>query len=105
MVNGNCAVVGCQNSRHRIRVWGKKNCDEHIGHTKKSCYCTPPCRLFKFPSLKPHSESKTEWIRLMKRTTIDNRKWSPGQSDMVCSEHFLDEITTAENPYPTLKLG
>ena len=38
----------------------------------------------------------------MKRTTIDNRNWSSGQSDMVCSEHFVDGIPTAENPYPTL---
>ena len=41
----------------------------------------------------------------MKRTTCRNTSWKPGQSDMVCSKHFVDEIPTNENPFPTLNVG
>ena len=31
MVNGNGVVVGCMNSRCKIRAWEKKECNEHKG--------------------------------------------------------------------------
>ena len=31
--------------------------------------------------------------------------WTPGDSDMVCSEHFVNGMPTDENPYPSLRLG
>lgn len=105
MVNGNCAVVGCQNSRYRIKVWEQKDCEDHPGQLKKYCQCLPQFRLFKFPSVQRNSDSRKEWVRLMNRTTKKNTNWKPGQSDMVCSKHFVDGLPTSNNPYPTLQLG
>ena len=105
MVNGNCAVYGCRNSRYRIKVWEKKSCEEHIGQTNKLCPCPPPFRLFKFPSTQRNLESRKQWIKVIKRTTYRNTNWKPGQSDMVCSKHFVDGIPTTENPYPSLNMG
>ena len=31
--------------------------------------------------------------------------WSPGDGDMVFSEHFVDGMPTDENPSPSLRLG
>ena len=41
----------------------------------------------------------------MNRTTARKTAWTPGQSVLVCSCHFVDGTPTLENPYPTLKLG
>ena len=41
----------------------------------------------------------------MKRTISRNTSWKPGQSNMVCSKFFVDEIPTNENPFPTLNMG
>ena len=41
----------------------------------------------------------------MKQTTKRNTAWTPGESDMVCSQHFVDGMPTVENPYPALHLG
>ena len=46
-----------------------------------------------------------QWIKLIKRTTSRNTNWKPGQSDMVCSKHFVDGIPTNENPFPTMNMG
>ena len=41
----------------------------------------------------------------MNRTTARKTAWTPGQSVLVCSYHFVDGTPTLENPDPTLKLG
>ena len=105
MVNGNCAVFGCADSRYTLRKWGKQVCTEHAGLAKKDCSCIPPFTLHWFPSVLKNGDRRKEWIRLVNRTTNRGGKWSPGQSDMVCSEHFVDGFPTAENPNPTIKLG
>ncbi len=105
MVNGNCAVVGCTNSRYQLRLWGEKICEEHLEMKKKDCSCSPPFRLYSFPSVKRNSDKRKEWIRLLKRTTHKNTSWTPGQSDMVCSLHFVDGEPSFMNPNPTLSLG
>ncbi len=105
MVNGNCAVIGCTNSRYKIKVWEKKECLEHKGQTHKDCPCDRPFRLHIFPSIKLNSDKRKEWIRLLRRVKKGNKEWTPGQSDMVCSIHFVDGRPTLENPNPTLDLG
>eukprot|EP00112_Aurelia_sp_Birch-Aquarium-sp1_P017359 Seg4013.1 transcript_id=Seg4013.1/GoldUCD/mRNA.D3Y31 product="hypothetical protein" protein_id=Seg4013.1/GoldUCD/D3Y31 len=105
MVNGNCAVVGCTNSRYKIKVWEKKDCHEHSGQVHKDCPCPPPFYLHSFPSKLLNSEKRKEWIRLVKRTRKGNKEWTPGQSDMVCSKYFVDMRPTLENPNPFLDLG
>ena len=42
MVNGNCAVVGCTNSRYQLRRWGEKMCEQHSGALKNDCPYSPP---------------------------------------------------------------
>eukprot|EP00795_Rhopilema_esculentum_P016490 gene16490-biopygen5692 len=41
----------------------------------------------------------------MRRTRKGNKEWTPGQSDMVCSRHFVDGRPTLANPNPSLDLG
>eukprot|EP00112_Aurelia_sp_Birch-Aquarium-sp1_P013366 Seg2834.5 transcript_id=Seg2834.5/GoldUCD/mRNA.D3Y31 product="hypothetical protein" pseudo=true protein_id=Seg2834.5/GoldUCD/D3Y31 len=105
MVNGNCAVVGCSSSRYNIKKWEKQDCEEHSGQKKKDCTCTPPFSLHWFPSILKDSEKRKGWIRLINRATKRGADWTPGQSDMVCSKHFVDGKPTPENPMPTLNLG
>ena len=50
-------------------------------------------------------DTRKEWTRLMKRTTKRKSAWTPGESDMVCSKHFIDGMPTSKNPHPALKLG
>ena len=40
----------------------------------------------------------------MKRVSGKNTTWTPGESDIACSEHFVDGPLTAENSDPTWKL-
>ncbi len=101
MVNGNCAVVNRTNSKYKLRQWREKNCDLHAGKLKQDCPCTPPFHLHSFSSVKRNFERRKEWIRLINRTTKRNTAWNPGQSDMVCSIHFIDGEPTVENPNPT----
>ena len=105
MVNGNCAVVGCTSSKYQLRLWGEKICEQHPGALKKECQCSPPFRLFSFPSIKRNMSKRKEWIRLINRTTKKKTCWNPGQSDMVCSFHFVDGEPSFKNPNPTLNLG
>ena len=105
MVNGNCAVVGCTNSRYKIKVWEKKNCQEHLGQTHKDCPCPRPFKLHIFPSIKLNMEKRKEWIRLVARERKGHKVWTPGQSDMICSKHFADGQPTLANPNPSLDLG
>ena len=72
---------------------------------KKDCPCSPPFRLYSFPSIKRNSDRRNEWIRLINRTTQKNTRWTPGQSDMICSLHFVDGEPTYINPNPTINLG
>ena len=41
----------------------------------------------------------------MNRQTANKTRWTPGESDLVCSKHFVDRLPTLENPDPTLGLG
>ena len=41
----------------------------------------------------------------MNRTTKKNTAWLPGESDLVCSLHFVDGRPSLQNPNPTLDLG
>ena len=104
MVNGNCAVVGCSNSCYNLKKWEKQDCKEHSGE-KKDCTCKPPFSLHWFPSSLKNTEKRKGWIRLMNRTSKRGANWTPGQSDMVCSKHFVDRKPTSKNPMPTLNLG
>ncbi|XP_065056361.1 uncharacterized protein LOC135684653 [Rhopilema esculentum] len=105
MVNGNCAVIGCTNSRYKLKNWEKSSCDEHSGQPHKDCPCARPFTLHVFPSSKLNLEKRKEWTRLMRRTRKGNKEWTPGQSDMVCSRHFVDGRPTLANPNPSLDLG
>ena len=55
--------------------------------------------------MKLNSDKRKEWIRLLRQTTKGHKEWTPGQTDMVCSMHFVDGRPTLENPKPTLNLG
>ena len=105
MVNGNCAVVSCKNSNYKLKNWKKEACLVHLGQTHESCPCPRSFTLHRFPSAKVNAERRKEWIRLMNRTTARKTAWTPGQSDLVCSCHFVDGMPTLQNPDPTLKLG
>ena len=37
----------------------------------------------------------------MRRVSGKNTAWTPGESDIVCSEHFVDGPLTVENSDPT----
>ena len=50
-------------------------------------------------------ERRKVWIHEMRRVSSKNTTWTPGESDMVCSEHYVDGHSTVENPDPTLHLG
>ena len=105
MVNGNCAEVSCQNSQYRLKKWKKQSCKEHADCLHEECTCRPPFSLHRFPSKLLNAASRQEWTRLMNRTTKSKTAWIPGESDMVCSVHFLDGKPTAANPNPTVDLG
>ena len=104
MVNGNCAVVGCTNSRYQLRRWRENICEQHSGTLKKDCPCSPPFRLFSFPSITRNLSKRKEWIRLTNRTTKNRTSWNPGHG-VVCSFHFVDGEPSFDNPNPTLNLG
>ena len=105
MVNGNCAVVGCRNSNYRLKQWKKLDCSEHKGLCHGKCPCPRPFTLHRFPSKLLNSERRDVWIRKIRRVSAKNAAWTPGESDMVCSEHFVDGHPTVKNPDPTVTLG
>ena len=104
-MNRNCAVVGCTNSNYRLKAWKETLCEIHVGCLHKACSCDQPLRLFKFPSKLRNHARRVVWITKLKRETAKKKHWKPGQSDMVCSDHFVDGLPTVENPDPTLNLG
>ena len=40
----------------------------------------------------------------MRRVSGKNTAWTPGESDIVCSEHFVDGPLTVEHSDPTWNL-
>ena len=40
----------------------------------------------------------------MRKVSGKNTAWTPGESDIVCSEHFVDGPLTVENSDPTWNL-
>ena len=105
MVKGNCAVVGCTNGNYRLRKWKKDTCGRHASQSHQECPCVKPFWLHKFPSVLKNLEKRKEWIHLMLRTTKGKSAWTPGESEMVYSEHFVDGMPTDEHPNPSLRLG
>ena len=98
-------MVGCKNSNYRLKSWKKKQCEEHAGVLHEACSCVRPFTLHRFPSEKMNTQIRQQWIRKMNRVTSKNKPWTPGQSDMVCSQHFVDGCPTLANSIPTLHLG
>ena len=45
------------------------------------------------------------WKILVNRVDGKNKLLSPSKDMRVCSQHFIDEESTEENPYPTENLG
>ena len=105
MVNGNCAVVSCTNSKYKLNCWRRKECKVHAGQLHRDCPCPQPFRLHSFPSEMRFGGLRAEWIRLINRVTKSKGAWKPGSSDMVCSLHFIGGAPTAESPLPTLNMG
>ena len=103
----NCAVVGCTNNSRKLDKWKKSLCEMHPGSLKEACPCnaSPPFRLYCFPGSKRYKDKLDKWIKLLKRQNADKSSWKPCASDRVCSEHFVDQIPTVENPDPTINLG
>ena len=83
-------VIGCSNSTYKLNKWKAESCEKH-GVKKKKCDCAAPFKLFCFPSTLRNSKERS--------------KWEPGNSDRVCSIHFVDDQPSAKNPYPTLNMG
>ena len=52
-----------------------------------------------------NSEKRARWVKAMKRVKPGNSRWSPCASDRVCSVHFIDGISTPNNPDPSQNLG
>lgn len=104
MGKGNCAVVSCTNSTYRLNKWKSEHCSIH-GKIHKECECQPPFRLHFFPSELRNSRARERWIKAMKREGQNKTKWTPTASDRVCSDHFVDDGPTDENPDPTVNLG
>ena len=104
MVNGNCAVVGCTSSNYQLKKWRKELCKVHEGSCHIDCPCSRLFTLHRFPSELLNSTRRKIWINQIKRETRNKTAWTPGQSDMVCSKHFVDGCPSLENPDPTLEL-
>ena len=62
-------------------------------------------KLYCFPSKLRNSEKRARWVKAMKRVKPGNSRWSPCASDRVCSVHFIDGISTPNNPDPSQNLG
>jgi hypothetical protein len=104
MVNTNCAVISCANSKYKIKKWKKKICEEH-NIIQEVCGCKVPFKLYCFPSALRNKESRERWINLMKREGPNKTKWTPTPTHSVCSLHFVDGIPTPSHPDPTLHMG
>ncbi|XP_006008626.1 uncharacterized protein LOC102345883 [Latimeria chalumnae] len=108
MPSTRCAVIGCCNSRKKLRKWKTGHCPIHQCNLGTSrCDCPPPFRLFTFPTLRKNKEARQKWIELINRQdpANKNKRWVPKDDDRVCSVHFPDREPSMENPYPVLDLG
>ena len=110
MPKANCAVIGCTNSTYQLKKWTLEICDAH--HHSGSCItkgnckdCEKPFALYCFPSVLKNREKRKLWIKALKRENKGKAAWLHGNSDRVCSIHFIYGIPTATNPVPTLHLG
>ena len=65
----------------------------------------PPYRLFKFASILRNGEKREKWIGQLRRESKDKTTWKPGDSDRVCSNHFVDGEPTVTHPFRELNLG
>ncbi|XP_020912997.1 uncharacterized protein LOC110250723 [Exaiptasia diaphana] len=102
----NCVVVGCNNSGKSLHKWASQQCEIHSCLRGTSpCDCPPPFKLFPFPTELKHNEARKRWTKLIKREESNGKVWLPKKASRVCSEHFVDEKPTENNPDPILKLG
>lgn len=102
----NCAMFGCGNSGARLTKWMDKQCSIHNCNQGTSyCDCSPPFRLFPFPTEAKDSEARQSWIKLVNRKGKKGKIWQPNNNSRVCSDHFPDAQPTPQNPHPTLNLG
>ena len=86
-----CAVRDCTNSRKKLFVWDKTECDVH-GSLHEECKCKRPFTLHKAPK---DEELRRLWVKAL------NRKEVP-KHICICSEHFIDNKPTPRNPTPKL---
>ena len=87
------------------KKWKKSPCSIHMGQIQEVCSCEGPYSLHRFPSAKLNVNRRKEWTRLINRTTAQKTACTPGESDLVCSKHFVDGKPTLDNPEATLNLG
>ena len=105
-INGIYMVLQyCYNNKCKLDKWRQSECNLHPGTTKGLCPCPEPFRLFCFPGPKLYKDRRDRWVKLMRRTTVDNAMWIPKPSDRVCSNHFVDKEPTPDHPDPTIQLG
>ena len=104
MPNVNCAVVGCSNSKARLRKWQKELCVIHnVNH--ELCPCDRPFKLHCFPSKLRNGEQRQLWINAIRRQNLNGTAWSPTDTHRVCSMHFVDGAPSTDHPIPTEMLG
>ena len=86
LFNGNCAVAACHNNNNILKQCEKKDCSKHKGLCRGSCPCSRRFLFHRFHSKPVNSERREVWIQKMRRMYAKNAAWTPGKSDMVCSE-------------------
>ena len=65
--------------------------------------------MYPFPTELKNPSARGSWRKLINRNVETDSKnvklWDPKKDSRVCSVHFVDGRPTAENPFPTEKLG
>ena len=97
----NCAVIKCYNSKRKLDKWMEIESDIHPGITHELCSCAQPFRLYCFYGPNLYEDRRERWTNLMRRSTVSTTKWHPKPSDIVYSDHFVDNEPTPEHPDPT----
>ncbi|CAH2083753.1 unnamed protein product [Euphydryas editha] len=62
-----CCVVGCKNTQSRNRELS----------------------FYSFPTRSWEIKKREEWIKAVRRITIDNKPWQPSKNTRICSAHFV----------------
>ena len=65
--------------------------------------------MYPFPTELKNSSAWESWRKLINQNVETDSKnvnlWDPKKDSRVCSVHYVDGRPTAENPFPTKKLG